>query len=143
MIRNLLVLLLINSSVANQITIALADASRVRWSHSGAARRGERDLLLPEIQRLLKRARKPLSAVQGIAVVHGPGPFSALRAGITAANALAYSLGVPAAGMSADEAHDLDAFAAAAAAHLQRAKVGELVAPAYGAEPNITPRPVI
>ncbi len=48
-----------------------------------------------KIKAVLAAQHKDWSDVQGIVCFAGPGSFTGLRIGITAANALAYGLGVP------------------------------------------------
>ena len=132
-------LLLINTADPATSTIALGeDDGRVLASHVGPSRRGERDALLSAVERCLRRARRSLPDVRGVAVVTGPGPFSGLRAGIATANAIGFALGVPVVGMSATDAPTPKAFAATAAERFRGARVGAFVAPEYGAEPHIT-----
>lgn len=72
------------------------------------------------------------SKITGIVVFQGPGSFTGLRIGITVANTLAYSLGVPAVGAMGNDwiKTGLKAF--------KSAKKNVYVMPEYGAEPNIT-----
>ncbi len=130
-------LLLINSSGGGTATVALADGERVVARHTGPSRVRERDTMVGTVSRLVRR-RRGLAAVRGIGVVAGPGPFSALRAGIATANALGFALGVPVVGISAADAPTLEAFAAIAAEQFRGARTGAFVAPEYGAEPHIT-----
>ena len=91
--------------------------------------------LLPAIQRLLTRKKITPSDLDGVIVVDGPGRFSALRAGIATANALATAAGIPVAGIVAQ---NFPKVVAAGLVALRKAKVGHLVIPRYGQEPNIT-----
>ncbi|GMU25319.1 hypothetical protein KJZ71_04065 [Patescibacteria group bacterium] len=80
-----------------------------------------------------------LSAVSGVCVVAGPGPFSAVRSGVLVGNLLARVLGVPLMRILKDDASDLRRVQA-------RLREGYLrpvayVSPIYDAEPNITCRP--
>ena len=52
-----------------------------------------------KIEEILKRSSKSLADIDGIAIFSGPGSFTGLRIGISTANALAYSLGVPIVGV--------------------------------------------
>lgn len=132
-------LLLIHTAEPGRAAIALAgDDGRLLAIHAGASRRGERDALLPMVERLLRRTRRSFSRVRGVAVVTGPGPFSGLRAGIATANALGFALGVGVAGISAADASTPKAFAATASRRCTSARAGAWVAPKYGAEPHIT-----
>ncbi len=55
----------------------------------------ESEKLLPAISDLLKKSRRRFNEIEGVAVVCGPGPFSAVRIGVTVANTLAKILNVP------------------------------------------------
>ena len=132
-------LLLINTAEPGRAAIALAeDDGRVLASHVGPSRRGERDTLLSTVDRVLRRTRRSLSRVRGVAVVTGPGPFSGLRAGIATANALGFSLGVRVVGISATDASTPQTFAAVALQRFTSTRAGAWVTPEYGAEPHIT-----
>lgn len=80
-------------TIKNEITIILEDNSTrtLSWNQQG----NEAELLLPKINELLGLEEKKLHDLKGILVVTGPGPFSAVRVGVTAANALAYALEIP------------------------------------------------
>ena len=60
--------------------------------------------LMPAVEAVLDGARAAPSDIRGIAVAHGPGGFSALRAGLGVAKGLAFALSVPAVGVSTLEA---------------------------------------
>ncbi|MBV9080000.1 MAG: tRNA (adenosine(37)-N6)-threonylcarbamoyltransferase complex dimerization subunit type 1 TsaB [Elusimicrobia bacterium] len=62
------------------------------------------DLLIPTIDRLMKKARLPHGAIAGIVVDNGPGSFTGVRVGVAAARALAQAFGVPLVGVSGLEA---------------------------------------
>lgn len=51
--------------------------------------------LFPQIEQLLQTAHLTLSELALISVITGPGSFTGLRIGLSAAKALAYSLGIP------------------------------------------------
>lgn len=132
-------LLLINTADPGRAAIALAeDDGHLLAARVGPSRRGERDAVLPAVERLLWRTRRSLSHVRGVAVVTGPGPFSGLRAGIAIANALGFALGVGVVGISAADASTPKAFAVTASRRFTSARAGAWVAPTYGAEPQIT-----
>lgn len=63
------------------------------------------DVLLPVIQQALEEAKMPLSAVDLIAVAHGPGLIGALLIGLTAAKTLSLALNKPFVGVNHVEAH--------------------------------------
>ena len=95
---------------------------------------GHGEKLLPAISRLLETKKVALPSLQGIIVVSGPGRFSAVRAGVAVANALATAAGVPVVGVAGGP---LQVVAARDAKLLNKAS-HKLVIPAYGQEPSIT-----
>lgn len=52
-------------------------------------------VLLPLILSLLKTENCKLETLEGIEVETGPGSFTGLRVGVSVANALGFSLGIP------------------------------------------------
>ena len=52
-------------------------------------------VLLPLIQKLLDRKKMVSKDLDGIEVETGPGSFTGLRVGVSVANALGFSLGIP------------------------------------------------
>lgn len=52
-------------------------------------------VLLPMIDKLLKKSKVDYKNLTGIEVSTGPGSFTGLRVGVSVANALGYSLGIP------------------------------------------------
>jgi tRNA threonylcarbamoyladenosine biosynthesis protein TsaB len=62
--------------------------------------RGHAEVLIPLIARVLERARLTFSEIDRIAVTTGPGSFTGLRVGISAARGIALATGKPAVGLS-------------------------------------------
>ena len=62
--------------------------------------RGHAEALIPLIARVLDRARLNFSEIDRIAVTTGPGSFTGLRVGISAARGIALATGKPAVGLS-------------------------------------------
>jgi len=62
--------------------------------------RGHAEALLPLIARVMDRAKMEFAALDRIAVTTGPGSFTGLRVGISAARGLALASGKPAVGLS-------------------------------------------
>lgn len=87
--------------------------------------------LLPEMSKLVETGGG-WSKLTGIIVFKGPGSFTGLRIGVTAANTAAYSLNVPVIGAIGDD------WIMAGLKQLGKAQPGQFVRPEYGSEPNIT-----
>ncbi len=62
--------------------------------------RGHAEALIPLIARVLDRAKLTFSEIDRIAVTTGPGSFTGLRVGISAARGIALATGKPAVGLS-------------------------------------------
>lgn len=77
--------------------------------------------LFPAMERLLRRASVPPRSVELVAVGTGPGSYTGLRVGITAARAFAYAAGARLLGIPS-----CDAWAAAAAAGIAPGAAGRL-----------------
>lgn len=60
--------------------------------------------LLPMTQALLQNTETPLSAVDAVAVAHGPGSFTGIRIGVSTAKGLCWGADKPAVGVSTLEA---------------------------------------
>ena len=60
--------------------------------------------LMPRLTWLLKQAEIDLKSLNGIIVARGPGSFNGLRVGVSTAKGLAFSLGIPLAGIGTMEA---------------------------------------
>ncbi len=87
-----------------------------------------------KIAELFKRNAKALSNLQGIVCYQGPGSFTGLRIGLTVANTLAYSYGLPIV------ASQGDAWMQTGATRLLAGETDSLALPFYGAEVHITPQ---
>ena len=103
----------------------------------------ESERLLEVMQRVLKKNRIPLKKLSGIVVAQGPGSsFTALRIGVTVANALAWSLKLPLSGIKAGEYENFHELAERGVAKLQihsgRKRTNEILTPEYGSPPRIT-----
>ena len=75
--------------------------SRAQAWHSRSNHTAE---LMPAVEALLAASRVTPKDLVGIAVTHGPGGFSALRAGLGVAKGLAFAAGLPVVGVSTIEA---------------------------------------
>lgn len=80
-------------TAAQKEAVALLKEKRIQAEISWTAHRDESEVLLKNIENLLAKKRKAFRDIRKIIVIVGPGPFSAVRIGVTVANTLAYSLG--------------------------------------------------
>jgi tRNA threonylcarbamoyl adenosine modification protein YeaZ len=78
-----------------------ATSGETRASESLDMARGHAEALMPQIARVMDAARCEFSQIDRIAVTVGPGSFTGLRVGISAARGLALAAGKPAIGLSA------------------------------------------
>lgn len=90
------------------------------------------DTLLERIEQLLERNHCSRQDVRGIVVFRGPGSFTGLRIGITVANTLAYTWGIP---ITAAQGED---WLQTGRAALQDMQAPTVVTPKYGAPARIT-----
>ena len=60
--------------------------------------------LMPMVEAMLKNAELVLADCDAVAVANGPGSFTGIRIGVSAAKGLAFSIGKPAVGVSTPEA---------------------------------------
>jgi len=79
--------------------VALWLEGRVADSQCWYSQRNHTAELIPAIQALFERSSSHLEEIQGIAVALGPGGFSALRVGISAAKGLALTKSTPLVGV--------------------------------------------
>lgn len=85
-----------------------------------------------KIDEILNKSSKSIADIGGIACYKGPGSFTGLRIGLSVANALAYSLGIPIVGATGDD------WAKQAIKRLLSGNKGKIVVPEYGASPRTT-----
>ena len=88
--------------------------------------------LLSKINELMASQHANLGTLSGIVVFQGPGSFTGLRIGITVANTLSSSLGVPIVGSGGDD------WLVSGARQLAHGQNIQLVLPQYGAPARIT-----
>jgi tRNA threonylcarbamoyladenosine biosynthesis protein TsaB len=74
--------------------------SKLIAAESQAMKRGHAEALMPLIGRVMRQAALPFAALDRIAVTTGPGSFTGLRVGLSAARGLALAAGKPAVGLT-------------------------------------------
>src|SRR2546421_12154005 len=72
--------------------------------------RGHAEALLPLVARVMQQAQTRFVDLHRIAVTTGPGSFTGLRVGISAARAIALATGLPAGGVTTLEAYAAPSF---------------------------------
>ena len=76
-------------------SVAVSDGATVLAEMTVAGRDRPSDQLMPAVEQVLAAAGLALADLDGVAVSAGPGSFTGLRVGVTAAKTLAYALGKP------------------------------------------------
>jgi len=74
--------------------------SKVVASESLAMKRGHAEALMPLIARVMKESGLPFASLDRIAVTNGPGSFTGLRVGLSAARGIALAAGKPVVGIT-------------------------------------------
>jgi len=74
--------------------------SNVLASESQAMKRGHAEALMPLIGRVMKEWGRPFATLDRIAVTTGPGSFTGLRVGLSAARGIALAAGKPVVGIT-------------------------------------------
>ncbi len=70
-------LLLVDTSHSPRMTVAVVEDGVVLAAKTGPSRRRETDAVLAGVDDVLRRAKRRLVQIRGLAVVRGPGQFSA------------------------------------------------------------------
>lgn len=125
--------LILDTSHRGELIVALVNGRvrvlRHRFDTPGSGQ------LLNLVEQLLHREKIELNELTGVVVASGPGPFSALRAAASIANAMGYALDIPVAGIIGE--HPVRELARRGMKKLARMKAGTLVVPHYGAPAHI------
>lgn len=126
--------LFINTSDKAACLVAvIGAASGMRAKACVSAKQKSSELLLSLVARVLREGAVDKKDVRGIIVAQGPGSFTSLRIGVVAANALAFGLRIPIAGVSPAVSID-KAFKMIDTGLLFEKQI---ILPRYGSEPNI------
>ncbi len=132
-------LLLINTCSNQHFTVALAQSDGILvYTKINKIPFSQAEKLLPLIDTVLKRNSINLKKITGIIVVTGHGDFTALRIGVSTANALSYALAVPVVGYQTNQFDSLEDLAQKGAKEIKQSSSEKLVFPKYGKRPNIT-----
>jgi tRNA threonylcarbamoyladenosine biosynthesis protein TsaB len=131
-------ILFINTAEQNKIFVALVKENKLKSKLELKGEFHQSKKLLPLIERLLKKNKIKLGDLSGIIVVSGPGGFTSVRIGVVTANTLGFALGIPVAGIRKVEGATVKELIREGLKRLKKVKVGEIVLPFYGKEPNIT-----
>ncbi|WP_274361861.1 tRNA (adenosine(37)-N6)-threonylcarbamoyltransferase complex dimerization subunit type 1 TsaB, partial [Paenibacillus thermotolerans] len=98
------------------MTLAIVDGDRVLGEMQSLTERNHSVRLLPELETLMKSSGLSPRDLRAVAVGRGPGSYTGVRIGVTAAKTLAWSLGLPLYAVSSLEALSLGGWRAAAEA---------------------------
>ncbi|MFH0951147.1 MAG: tRNA (adenosine(37)-N6)-threonylcarbamoyltransferase complex dimerization subunit type 1 TsaB [bacterium] len=113
----------IDTTQSDQLSLSLTENEQTLAEQHLPAHYNQAELLLPEIDKLLKASNKQLTDIKKVIVQNGTGSFTSLRIGIATANALAYALDIE---VEDDQGNKL------------LANNMQIVEPRYDREPNIT-----
>ncbi|MBU1036675.1 tRNA (adenosine(37)-N6)-threonylcarbamoyltransferase complex dimerization subunit type 1 TsaB [Patescibacteria group bacterium] len=130
-------ILLINSSQTDLIQLKLISENKIVDQSENREKFRQSELLLGMIDKLLQKNKVSLKSLKCLAVVSGPGAFSALRLGVATANAMAWTLSVPVIELSVSQANSHSLFKIINQKS-KKIKVFKSIIPKYGKEPNIT-----
>jgi len=75
-------------------------ASRTIATESQSMKRGHAEALMPQIGRVMKESGLPFAALDRVAVTTGPGSFTGLRVGLSAARGIGLAAGKPVVGLT-------------------------------------------
>jgi hypothetical protein len=133
-LTNKKILLAIDTTVADEAAVFLFDGKNIKKE----TLREAKDKLLFLVDKVFKKNKKEIEGIGGIAVVSGPGSFTAVRGGVVMANVLGNLLKVPVIGIKREEFKDEVEFLKIGYGKMMEGKGERIVLPAYGKEPNIT-----
>ncbi|NUM25200.1 MAG: tRNA (adenosine(37)-N6)-threonylcarbamoyltransferase complex dimerization subunit type 1 TsaB [Candidatus Buchananbacteria bacterium] len=130
-------IMIINTADEAKVFVGLVNDAKLVSAKRFLARHRQAEKLLVAIDKILKQNKVTLSDLTGVAVVTGPGPFTALRIGVVTANTLAWSLQCPVLGIKNDEFTNDRSLAKLVSEKMKHQQRG-IVVPFYNKEPNIT-----
>jgi len=138
--------LFIDTSTQEEIRVAVFDNNGLVAKKELKVGFKYSEKMLTGVDSLLKKTKISLKNTKAILVIEGPGRFSALRTGVSVANTLAWSLGVPVIGIKGQAGQGvgkdywpaLENTIVNKIKKLKAKKFKQAVVPQYGQEPNIT-----
>jgi tRNA threonylcarbamoyl adenosine modification protein YeaZ len=130
-------ILVINTADLEKVFIGLIKNNKLIDRVVLSAKFRQSEKLLPAIDRIMKRLGLKIGNLKAIVVVDGPGPFTALRVGISVGNTLAWALNIPVFGIHKDEFVNQKDLISLVKVKAKKGTKG-LVTPFYNQEPNIT-----
>jgi tRNA threonylcarbamoyladenosine biosynthesis protein TsaB len=92
----------------NDCSAAVYDGEKV-FSESSAMMQGHAEHLIPMAERVLEKSGVEYADIEAVAVTTGPGAFTGLRIGLSAARAIGLALGVPVYGITTTQVLALQA----------------------------------
>lgn len=87
-------ILYINTKDREKVTVSLKKDGKLVDRLSEENKYGSQ-VLLPLIEKILKKHKLKYEDLESIEVETGPGSFTGIRVGVSVANALGYTLGIP------------------------------------------------
>ncbi|OGE14410.1 tRNA (adenosine(37)-N6)-threonylcarbamoyltransferase complex dimerization subunit type 1 TsaB [Candidatus Daviesbacteria bacterium RIFCSPHIGHO2_12_FULL_37_11] len=84
----------INTKDQRQVVVSLKKDGKIVDSLDAKNEYGSQ-VLLPLIEKILKKNKMEYKDIDGLEVETGPGSFTGIRVGVSVANALGYTLGIP------------------------------------------------
>lgn len=131
-------ILVINTTDSEKVFIGLVKNGIWLAKKQLKAQYKQAEKLLPAIDKVIQVLGFRFQDLQAVAVISGPGPFTALRVGVTTANTLGWSLKIPVVAVKRSEFSGLDDLIKVISTKIKKAQTGQIAVPVYGKEPNIT-----
>jgi len=131
-------ILIIHTADLKKIFIGLIKEDKLIVKKKFFAQYQQAEKLLSAIDKMFQVSGYKLQDLKGIAVVPGPGPFTALRIGVATANALAWALKIPVVGIKLSEFKNPEELIKISKQKIKKIEIGAIVEPFYDQEPNIT-----
>ncbi len=131
---------LIVSTESNQkFSIGLADASQLIDFELVEKPFMQSELVLKTIDKFFSKYKVSIKNLEEIIVISGPGDFSAVRIGISIANALAYAWNISVKAVESEKNYKSEEKKLKEVLKMsEQIKVSKIAKPVYIAEPNIT-----